>query len=199
MIGFLEGASLIFWIAAIFGTVLFILRVALFVFGGFGTDTDMTSQGDISDSGAGDVSQASDAAFKLLSLNSITGFIAMFGWAGLAAYSQHRLSFLVSLGIAIFAGCIVIVLTASLVHFAMKLKSPGEVFTLKNAVGKVAEVYLEIPAGYHEPGRIIFTVNGAQHEADALCENGQLIKSFERVTIIRVLDPRTVLVAPLGG
>ncbi|MDR2034697.1 MAG: hypothetical protein LBP89_08745 [Helicobacteraceae bacterium] len=61
----------VFWIAALAGTLFFILRVALSIVGGFGDDMS-------------DELVATEGAFKLLTLNSIAGFIAMFGWAGLA-------------------------------------------------------------------------------------------------------------------
>ncbi|MDR1211075.1 MAG: hypothetical protein LBK40_02460, partial [Spirochaetaceae bacterium] len=85
---------IVFWGAAIFGSVFFVLRVVLFVVGGFGADTDggepVLDDDPVHLSHSREL-EASDGAFKLLSLNSVTGFIAMFGWAGLAAYSQYGL------------------------------------------------------------------------------------------------------------
>ncbi|MDR3324587.1 MAG: hypothetical protein LBS82_01175 [Spirochaetaceae bacterium] len=195
MLDFFEGASPVFWFAAIFGSVFFLLRVALLIFGGFGADADAGSHDAGSGADAHD-GAASDAAFKLLSLNSITGFIAMFGWAGLAAYIQYTLPFVASLGIATAAGAVVMVLSALLFYLAMKLKSPGEVFALADAVGATAEVYMEIPSG--GTGRARFSVNGVKREADAVCDGAALIASFQRVVITRVVDSRTVAVALLG-
>ncbi|MDR1460410.1 MAG: hypothetical protein LBI78_02050 [Campylobacteraceae bacterium] len=97
---------LIFWASAIFGSIFFVLRTAASIVGGFGND---------------DIDDTSDNAFKLISLNSITSFIAMFGWAGLAAYSQYEFSFFTSLVIAVFCGIITMFLTAFLFKQAMKL------------------------------------------------------------------------------
>jgi hypothetical protein len=195
----LGGASPVFWVAAIFGTVYFLLRVVMMIFGGIGAEADTGSEavgGGSMDGDAGHAAHATDAAFKLLSLNSITGFIARFGWAGLAAYVQHTLPFIASLAIATLAGVVVMLLTAFLFYLAMKLRSPGEVFSLPDAVGGNGEVYLDIPGG-NGAGRVIFTVNGVKHEFDAISDSGSLIKSFERVTITRIVDMRTVAVAPL--
>ncbi|MDR3301053.1 MAG: hypothetical protein LBT01_00790 [Spirochaetaceae bacterium] len=198
MLDFFEGASAspVFWFAAIFGSVFFLLRVALLIFGGFGADADGSGETGHGGGDAHEGTPASDAAFKLLSLNSITGFIAMFGWTGLAAYIQYTLPFIVSLAIAVAAGAVVMTLSALLFYLAMKLKSPGEVFELADALGAAAEIYLEIPAG--GTGRARFSVNGVKHEADAASETGTLIKSFQRVTITRIIDSRTVAVSPLG-
>ncbi|MDR2096632.1 MAG: hypothetical protein LBP76_14110 [Treponema sp.] len=191
---------LVFWGAAIFGSLFFVLRVILFVVGGFGADIpdDDLSPGD--EPAGTDASEdlgTSEGAFKLLSLNSITGFIAMFGWAGLAAYSQYGLPFPAALLIAGLAGFFVLVITAALFYFAMKLKSPGAEFDITGALGAAAEVYLQIVPP--KTGRVSFTVNGIRHEADAVSGDGKPIGSFEKVRITGVIDPHTVAVEPYNG
>jgi hypothetical protein len=188
---------LVFWGAAIFGSVFFILRVILFVVGGFGADVpddDLSLDGGPAEFEHSQDLEASEGAFKLLSLNSITGFIAMFGWAGLAAYSQYGLPLPAALLIAGLAGFLVLIITAGLFYFAMKLKSPGAEFDIRDAVGITAEVYLQISPP--KTGRISFPVNGVKHEADAVSGNGTVIQSFEKVRITKVIDSRTVAVVP---
>jgi hypothetical protein len=186
----------VFWGAAIFGSVFFILRVVLFVVGGFGADVDDGSplDGESAQLAHSQELEASDGAFKLLSLNSITGFIAMFGWAGLAAYSQYGLPFPVALLIAGGSGLGVLFITAALFYFAMRLKSPGAEFDINRAVGSTAEVYLRIaPSGM---GKISFVVNGTKRECNAVSGSGEAIPSFEKVTITGVVDSHTVKVVP---
>jgi hypothetical protein len=192
---------LVFWGAAIFGSVFFLLRVAMFIIGGFGADDvhdgSMDAHdvhGDVHDSGH-DGLEASDGAFKLLSLNSITGFIAMFGWAGLAAYLQYGLPFPAALAIAGVSGFFVLVITALLFYFAMKLKSPGEEFNISQAVGTIAEVYLQIPPS--GTGKISFSVNGTKYETNAVSGSGKMIDSFEKVRITGIIDSHTAAVARL--
>jgi hypothetical protein len=188
---------LVFWGAAIFGSVFFVLRVIMFVVGGFGGDApadDLSLDGEPADLDHSTELEASDGAFKLLSLNSITGFIAMFGWAGLAAYSQYGLPLPAALLIAAFAGFLVLIITAGLFYFAMKLKSPGAEFDIASAEGAAAEVYLQIVPP--NTGKIFFAVNGVKHEADAVSDNGETIRSFKKVTITRILDSHTVAVVP---
>jgi hypothetical protein len=189
---------LVFWGAAIFGSVFFFLRVVLFVIGGFGADVpddDIPSaEGEVDGGGHSPELEASDGAFKLLSLNSITGFVAMFGWAGLAAYSQHKLPFTFSLLIAGFSGFGVLVITAALFYFAMKLKSPGAQFNIAQAAGATAEVYLQIPPS--GTGKISFVSNGTKHQCDAVSGNHQLINSFEKVRVTKIIDSHTVAVLP---
>ncbi|MDR1429926.1 MAG: hypothetical protein LBI85_06515 [Spirochaetaceae bacterium] len=188
---------LVFWGAAIFGSVFFALRVVLFVVGGFGADApdgEASLDGESAQLSHSQELEASDGAFKLLSLNSVTGFIAMFGWAGLAAYSQYNLPFFAALLIAAFSGLGVLFVTAALFYFAMKLKSPGAEFDIGRAVGTTAEVYLQIsPPG---TGKISFAVNGTKHECNAVSSGGKTIPSFEKVTITGIVDSHTVTVVP---
>jgi hypothetical protein len=188
---------LVFWGAAIFGSVFFLLRVVLFVIGGFGADVpddDLPPDGEAAAGGHSPELEASDSAFKLLSLNSITGFIAMFGWAGLAAHSQYELPFPIALLIAVTAGFGVLVITAALFYFAMKLKSPGAEFDITQTAGATAEVYLQISPP--QAGKISSVINGVKHEFDAVSDNGKMIPSFEKVKITGIIDSHTVAVVP---
>jgi hypothetical protein len=171
--------------------------VVLFVIGGFGAgvpDDDLPPEIETPEGGHSPGLEASDGAFKLLSLNSVTGFIAMFGWAGLAAYSQYQLPFSAALLIAAAAGFGVLVITAALFYFAMKLKSPGAEFDITQAAGTMAEVYLQISPP--QTGKISSAVNGVKHEFDAVSDNGEMIPSFEKVRITRIIDSHTVAVVP---
>jgi hypothetical protein len=185
--------QLIFWGAALFGSVFFLLRVITMIVGGLGTEThDDMSDADASDTG--DSHQTSDAAFKLLSLNSLTGFIALFGWAGLAAYVQYSLPFSLALLIAGACGLVAMLATSLLFYGALKLKSDGARFAIEQATGATAAVYLRIPA--NGTGRISCVVEGARHEIDAVSDTGEEIASFETVLVTRTLDSRTVAVIP---
>jgi hypothetical protein len=169
----------IFWIAALAGSAFFVLRVVVSIVGGF-------------DSDGGDEADTTEGAFKLLSLNSITSFIEMFGWVGLACLYQFKLSLLISVVIAVICGFFAMFITAWLFKLAMKLKSGGAVFNIKDSIGQHGEVYARIPLG--GVGRAAFIINGTRHEFDAVAEDEIGIDSFERVVITRIIDARTVAV-----
>jgi hypothetical protein len=173
----------IFWIAAAAGSLFFVLRTAVSIVSGFDSDN-------------ADELDASEGAFKLLSLNSVTSFVAIFGWVGLACLYQFKLSLLVSVGIAAVFGFLAMFITVWLFRLAMRLKSGGAVFDIKESVGQNGEVYIRIPLG--GAGRVTFTVNGIKHEFDAVSEDEGIIDSFERVTITRIIDSHTVAVRPIS-
>jgi hypothetical protein len=182
-----------FWGAAIFGSVFFLLRVILFIAGAGDGGTD---SGDGAD-GTADVAEAGNGAFRLVSLNSLVGFIALFGWGGLAARVQYGLGLPLSLLVGAGAGFAAMLSTALIFHGAMKLRSDGARFSMKDAVGCEAEVYLRIPA--QGKGRVSFVVNGVKHEVDAVSDTADLIPSFEKTLVTRVIDSRTVAVVRFGG
>lgn len=68
----------IYLILAWFGTIVFGIRIILMLFGGDSfDDTDIDVDGDA------DISvDESGITFQVISLNSILGFITMFGWVG---------------------------------------------------------------------------------------------------------------------
>jgi hypothetical protein len=169
---------LVFWGAAVFGSIFFLLRTLLFIAGAGSADDGAV--------------EAGNGAFRLVSLNSLIGFTALFGWGGLAARVQFGLDLPASLLAGAGAGFAAMLSTALVFHGAMKLRSAGERFSLSEAEGCEAEVYLRIPA--QGKGRVSFTVNGVKRQADAVSEAGEPIPSFEKTLIVRAVDSRTVSV-----
>ncbi|MBU1099098.1 MAG: hypothetical protein KKA84_01750 [Bacteroidetes bacterium] len=189
-----NGTEMIFWVTAILGTVFFFLRIVMMIVGGFGDDVG-SDPGDLaSETGDSNVHHVddSDISFKLVSLNSITGFIMMFGWAGLASYIQFQLNGTISFLIAIIIGTLCMFLTAYLFKLALKLHSPGAHFDIHKSVGTVGEVYLKIPA--KQIGKVKLTVNDETRIVGAISEDKVDIDSFKTVKIISVIDTDKVSV-----
>ena len=195
-----NGTELVFWLTAILGTVFFFLRVVMMIVGGFGDDVGSdvshadatTIETDHSGADGHQSEDGSDASFKLVSLNSITGFIMMFGWAGLASYLQFHLNDVVSFIIAFVVGLLCMFITASLFKMASKLTSPGARFNINNTIGTAAEVYLRIPD--NGTGKVKITVNGESRIVSAVSENKKEIDSFKRVNVVRVVNSDTISV-----
>lgn len=195
-----NGTEIVFWLTAILGTVFFFLRVVMMIVGGFGDDAgvdashaDATSiETDHTGADGHDSEDGSDASFKLVSLNSITGFIMMFGWAGLAAFLQFHLNDIISFLIAFVVGLLCMFITASLFKMASKLTSPGARFNINDTIGTAAEVYLRIPE--NGTGKIKITVNSESRIVSAVSEDKNEIDSFKRVTVVNVVNADTISV-----
>lgn len=185
----LQGnAQTIFWASAIAGTLLFALRIVTTLVGGIfdgGGEFD-----DYLDDSAGDHHET--PSFRIFSLHSISGFFMMFGWVGLACYTQFKLSYASSLGIAAVAGILIMLLTAVIFRSALLLESNGTTFTIKNTVGLVGTVYQQIPKDGQ--GKIHVVVNGITRELLAQSLDHQEIESFAIVRVVRALDYEVVAV-----
>ena len=88
-----------------------------------------------------------------------------------------------------------IFLIGTLFRFAEKLKSPGTVFRIEEAVGKEAVVYHRIPQ--MGSGKITLSLHNFSYEIDAVSEHSKEIPSFARVQVVKKLDDKTVLVRGL--
>ncbi len=171
-----------FWVCSLAGTLFFLLRVIMMFVGG-----------DLEDGGDGDFADASDVAFEVFSINSITAFVMMFGWAGLTAHVQYQLGQVHSMVIALIVAVLAMLATAYLFQLAMKLVSHGAQFKLEQAVGLKAKVYQQIPAD--GSGKIQLTIPGGMtREIDAVSDQKVLIESFKTVTVTSVVDSDTLAV-----
>ncbi len=202
-----SGTELMFWSFAVFGTMFFFLRVAAMVLGGLGAeDFDDVDVDDFDSGGEPDVVEAelvedgghshhdspSNAAFRLLSVHTVTGFCMMFGWTGLTAYKQFGLGSLISFLAALGAGLVMMYATAWLFSFAAHMTSRGVAFSTKDVVGKEATVYLKISKGGR--GKIQIGVDGITRFFEAVSDDGSEIDSFKVVQITRAMDGSTVAV-----
>jgi len=175
----LDGLDKLFAVCAAISTVIFLLRMLSMVAGG---DADIADAGDVA-----------DASFQILSINTVTAFLMMFGWMGLAAHRQFNLSAGLALWWGLGAGGFSMLVTAWLFSAARKLTSKGSVFTIDELVGCNGSVYQQIPAKGR--GRIqIKSTDGMLREVDAVSADGTVIQSFSTITVVSVVDHQTVTV-----
>lgn len=165
-----------FWFCALSGTILFLLQILFFHIGVDGHD-DL------------------DAEFKWLSKQAIAGFLALFGWIGLTCTRQFGLGVYPTLGWAFGGGVIAFFVTGLIFKGAGKLKSSGSVFSIDDIVGKMGQIYQQIPV--EGMGKISVILHDLTYEVDAISSHGELLQSFTEVQIIKKVDEKTVMVVPL--
>ncbi|HLB52239.1 MAG TPA: hypothetical protein VJK48_00835 [Chlamydiales bacterium] len=176
------GSDPVFWFCALSGTGLFVIQLAFSIFGGGELGGEESSGGDA-------------GQFKWLSKQAVTGFLMMFGWIGLTCKKETDFSLGIAVALALIGGCFSIFLIGTLFRFAEKLKSPGTVFRIEEAVGKEAVVYHRIPQ--MGSGKITLSLHNFSYEIDAVSEHSKEIPSFARVQVVKKLDDKTVLVRGL--
>lgn len=197
-----RGAELIYWFFSVTGTFFFLFRLVAMVWGGFGADPGGGEGGGHGDGPIGDTAthgphshDGTDAAFKLISLQSLTGFFMTFGWAGLAAQKQFGFSTTVSFLLALLAGGLAMFLTAYLFKVMSRLNSSGDVFSIEKTLKLTGSVYVRIPADGR--GQVRLSVNNATRFVDAISEDRVDLESFSDVSVVRVVDGTTVSVKKL--
>ncbi|MCP4689591.1 MAG: hypothetical protein GY859_16175 [Desulfobacterales bacterium] len=106
----------------------------------------------------------SDFGFKILSLNSFTSFLMMFGLVGLALYRQSHMGGILSLAGAIAAGMGSVWVIGKMFLFVNKLQSSGTI-SIDSAVGARGKVYMTIPK--EGVGRVLINISDRLREYDA--------------------------------
>ena len=187
--------ELAYWVLALSGTILFVLKVLLLVFGGdLGMDSDMG--GDV-DAGGGDAHHGgSSAAFALLSLQSVLAFFMGAGWMGLACLEEWRTSTLTAFFAAMGFGFFLMLLNAGLMYGVNKLNQEVT-YDLQTAVGHIAKVYLHVPAKGQGTGQVEVTVSGRRKILRAVSQ-GEEIDTGALVQVVAVKDGQILVVEPQG-
>lgn len=72
----------------------------------------------------------------------------------------------------------------------MKLQHNGA-FDINDAVGKVCDVYLRIPAEGKGMGKVQVSFNGSIQELDARTD-GEMLPSGSKVRVLRVIDRKVL-------
>jgi len=194
------------WWAGLTGTVQFFYGMAAFfsvfflwqMIGAFmGLDGDsMDMGGDVTDVPADmdfeDVMESSEA-FKVLSLRSIITFFTLFSWGG-ALYMGDGMPVGKAVGIASIWGLVGMLAIAGIFYFMGKMSETGtkDVATAK---GKIATVYLDIPAdGF---GEIKTAISGAVEHIKAKSVNGEALPAGTQVRVVQIVGQTLVGVEKL--
>ncbi len=201
----LSGATRFFYGMAAFFSVFFLWQVIAAFVGLNGDDMDVGGDaGDVDvDMDIGDVDAPDDIdyndviessqAFKVLSLRSIITFFTLFSW-GSALYTTDGVAVVKAMGIASVWG-LVGMFAIALIFYGMGKLSETGTKDLTTAQGKIATVYLDIPAeGF---GEIKTTVSGASEHIKAKSVNGEALPAGTQVRVVQVVGQTLVGVEKL--
>ncbi|ANM31436.1 hypothetical protein ABI59_20450 [Acidobacteria bacterium Mor1] len=172
-----------YFLMAIVGTGLFLLRL---VFAGFGADGDV---------GDGDVDFDSDASFTFFSVLSLLAFFMGTGWMGLACRLDWDLGRAPSAAISLGTGVLMMSFASGLMYLTRRLNLRVD-YDLQTAVGRTARVYLTIPQQGKGDGQVEVSVSGRKKVLPA-SSTGPKIPAFDAVKVVEVRDDGVLLVEPL--
>jgi hypothetical protein len=127
------------------------------------------------------------------SVRNMIYFLTMFGWVGLAC-TKGGFPVILVVPFGIIAGLVTTVIIAWIFYALSKFTESGNV-QLSNALGKVGNVYLPIPAKRTGKGAVQVAVQGILQELDAITD-GDNLSSGTSIQVVDVLNNNTVVVAP---
>jgi hypothetical protein len=178
--GSLEGAYRVFYALGIVSALALLVQVILAVFG------------------LDDLFDATDGeGTSLLSLRTVSGFLAGFGWTGVvmirAGYSTLGASIGGTVVGLLFAGILFLI-----IRVMMGLRHSGTI-DYRNAVGVAGKVYAPIGASLEKPGQVEVLVQGRLRTVAAMTRHDQDLPTLARIRVVDTLDSNTLLVAPLDA
>ncbi len=154
-----ENLSGIYWFAAIFGSALLVIQFVVTCIGVCG-DTDVPD-GD----SCGDAPDCGDIAeLKLLSMKSVTAFIAFSGWGGIF-WGQGWSGILISFG----CGILMMLLVSLAVWGMLRMQQSGNISN-EDFIGCRGKVYLSIPGGRSQKGKVTVCVKNRTREIAAVSD-----------------------------
>lgn len=169
-----------FFFCAYIGTFTLLIQFILNIFGLI--DSEEFSDHDV----------GVEKTFKFLSLQTIAGFLMMFGWSAIAFNKELNLNLAVSIILSFIIGLISIFIINFIFRVAKKLQSHGSRCEIDQVIGKEAVVYQRIPKD--GVGKVSISFQHLTCEIDAISDSYTEIPSFTRVLIIKKFDELTVIV-----
>lgn len=192
---FSELSGSFFWFCALAGSGMFGIQLIINICGMGDHDSFDTSDISSHTIHEGGQDSADAKKFKWLSMQTITGFLMMFGWTAITCQEEFGFHNPITIGISLAAGIFTALIIRSIFKLAKKLKSSGSVYRIEETVGKEGYVYQSIPKG--GKGKVSMSLEHFTREIDAISHHSEDLPSFMRVKIIEKSDERTVVVAPL--
>ena len=157
-----------YFLLAVVGTILYILKMLMFFIGG-DSDADIEA----SDIDGGD-------NFSIISIQSILAFMMGTGWIGLAAKTDWKMTDGVAMACAAGFGVLMMLFSAFITFKIKGLNSIPKV-NYKDIEGAIGRAYTNIPA--EGSGQVEIVVNGSQRVLPARSHDGE-INAFDSVVIV---------------
>lgn len=179
----------IFALIALPSTVLIVIQTVLLLIGiGGDSDTDV----DVDDVDGIDLP---DDGLAIFSVRGILSMLCITGWVAVALL-ETSLPQAVSIAIAIVCGIATLIGMAYLMRAINRLQSSGNI-DIENCVGKIAEVYIPIPASGDGSGKVNLTVQEKFSEFTAITTAADQLKTGAFVRVVAVSESGVLVVEPL--
>lgn len=180
----IPGFEKIFWAIALLFTLLFVVQTVLsFAMG----------DGDVA-TGDADAAIGHDEGigYGFFTIKNFIAFFTIFGWTGLALI-RGNISKGVTIGVALLAGLAVVAIMVLLFRSMSRLKEDGT-RNISNAINKIGETYLFIPAQRAGFGKVHIKIQGSLQELQAITDDADTIPTGKLVRVTGVVNSNVLIV-----
>lgn len=186
------GQQVLFCVA-VPATLLLVIMIITMLIGMGGGDADL--DGDVDADGL-DV-DAADAGLSLFSSRGIIAMLSIMGWSGFVLLDPSiGLHWAIGTFISLVLGFITLFLVALAMRGISKLQSSGNL-DISRAIGKVAQVYLTIPANGASAGKVNITIQERLSEISAITTADKPIATGSYVRVVSVSEGGVLVVEPI--
>lgn len=131
----------------------------------------------------------------IFSIKPLTGFFLGFGWGGGLAL-DGGLGMIAAIVVAVLSGGALMAIIVAMFRAIYGMRSDGTA-RIDDTLNATGTVYITLPPAKASGGQVVVSFRGRQETFAALNTADRAIPSGERVKVIQIVDPRTVLVEPL--
>ena len=174
-----------FWVIALIFSLLFLIQTILSFAGGDGHE----SFGD-ADSAIG---HDDGIDYGFFTIKNFIAFFTIFGWTGIAMV-KGNVNKVLTVGIALAAGILVVAMMVILFRTMSRLKHSGTL-EISNALNKIGETYLFIPAQRNGYGKVHIKVQGSLQELQAITDDEKDIPTGKLVKVVEILNNNILIVS----
>lgn len=175
----------IFWVIAIVFSLLFLIQAILSFTAGDGD----SAMGDADASVDGDMG----TGHQFFTIKNLIAFFTIFGWTGIA-FIKGGMSTGLTSAAALAAGSLMVVMMAFLFRTMSRLKHSGTL-EISNALNKIGETYLFIPAQRNGYGKVHIKVQGSLQELQAITDDDKDIPTGKLVKVVEILNNNILIVS----
>lgn len=180
----LGSTEKIFWVIALIFSFLFLIQMVMSFIGG--------DAGEASGDADASIGDDEGTGHQFFTLKNLVAFFTIFGWTGIACL-KGGMNQGVSIGIAVLAGSVVVLIMILLFKSMNRLKQSGTL-QIKNAVGLIAETYLFIPPARQGFGKVHIKIQGSLHELQAITDDAEQIPTGKLVKVSGIINDSLLLV-----
>jgi len=141
------------------------------------------------------LSNTGDGDSGIFSIKPLTGFFLGLGWAGGIAL-DNGFGLFIATTAGLVCGGVLMGIIVAMFRLIQGMRSDGTV-RIEDALNATGTVYITLPPSKGAGGQVVVSFRGRQETFSALNAVDRSIPSGERVKVIQIVDPRTVLVEPL--